>query len=334
MSAGADSAAPAPPPAPRPRPRAFLDFDLDGAREAHANAAMFVHANSLKYGLSTPVLSALGGGELKRLRELYAQDYEWSTRGPMRAFPQRACRVVVELFNDVCPRTADNFIALCEGSERPSQSGVPLRYEGSRVHRVVKDMIVQGGDFVFGNGSGGESIYGKSFKDERGGLRLRHDRPGVLSMGNSGKNSNSVRRGRRVLALRAREPAAHIPAAAQSQFFVTLSACPKLDGKHVVFGRVVSGFDDVVRAIEATGQPDSTPAVDVRIVACGRFLEGMPRQGHHAYLPATDRHIFVPETRVVVTVPNATVGERFRSELDIGALVARRVPRMARWGGH
>lgn len=79
---------------------------------------------------------------------------------------------------------------------------------------------MQGGDFVFGNGSGGESIYnGKKFKDERAGLQLKHDGKGVLSMGNSGKNSNT------------------------SQFFITFKEAPQCDGKHVVFGKVVSGFE-------------------------------------------------------------------------------------------
>ena len=78
---------------------------------------------------------------------------------------------------------------------------------------------MQTGDFVFGNGSGGESVYGKKFKDERPGLALKHDRRGVVSMGNSGKNSNT------------------------SQFFITFGPSPQCDGKHVVFGEVVAGFE-------------------------------------------------------------------------------------------
>lgn len=85
---------------------------------------------------------------------------------------------------------------------------------------MVPKFIVQGGDFVFGNGSGGESIYnGKKFKDERAGLGMKHDKAGVLSMGNSGKNSNT------------------------SQFFITLDKAPQCDGKHVVFGEVISGME-------------------------------------------------------------------------------------------
>ena len=88
---------------------------------------------------------------------------------------------------------------------------------------------MQSGDFVFGNGSGGESfLTGKKFKDERGGLLQKHDRAGVLSMGNSGKHSNT------------------------SQFFVTLAPAPQCDGKHVVFGRMISGWE-VLRAVEGGG---------------------------------------------------------------------------------
>jgi peptidylprolyl isomerase len=139
----------------------------------------------------------------------------------------------VQLFWDVAPSACENFATLCgihdhnnskSGTNKsPSApigaSGKPLTYQNSGVHRVIPGFILQGGDFVIGNGSGGESIFGKKFKDERAGLALRHDAAGVLSMGNSGKNSNT------------------------SQFFITLAAAPQCDGKHVIFGRVVSGWE-------------------------------------------------------------------------------------------
>mmetsp|Transcript_16874 Transcript_16874/g.20607 ORF Transcript_16874/g.20607 Transcript_16874/m.20607 type:complete len:134 (-) Transcript_16874:579-980(-) len=99
------------------------------------------------------------------------------------------------------------------------QSGKPLSYEDCVIHRVVPNFIVQGGDFVFGNGSGGES---------RAGLLLEHDRKGIVSMGNSGKNSNT------------------------SQFFITFKDAPQCDGKHVIFGEVISGYE-VLDAIEKVG---------------------------------------------------------------------------------
>lgn len=136
--------------------------------------------------------------------------------------PAAGSRIVVKLYWDVAPLACENFATLCRNSLKAKigESGKPLTYQKSKIHRVVPEFILQGGDFVFGNGSGGESIYnGKKFKDERAGLQLKHDTKGVLSMGNSGKNSNS------------------------SQFFITFKAAPQCDGKHVVFGKVVSGFE-------------------------------------------------------------------------------------------
>lgn len=75
-----------------------------------------------------------------------------------------AGRVVFELFNDIAPKTADNFRSLCTGEcGLGSTTGKPLHYKGSIIHRVVKDFMIQGGDFSNGNGTGGESIYGGCF---------------------------------------------------------------------------------------------------------------------------------------------------------------------------
>ena len=107
--------------------------------------------------------------------------------------------------------------------------------------------MAQGGDIQFGNGSGGESIWGKKFKDDKGGLKLKHDKRGVLSMGNSGKNSNT------------------------SQFFITFAPLKQLDGKHVVFGRVVEGMEvlDVIEAECREDSTDETPKNEIVIVDCG-----------------------------------------------------------------
>jgi peptidylprolyl isomerase len=119
-------------------------------------------------------------------------------------------------------------------------------------HRIVKDFVCQGGDYTRGDGSGGESIWGRKFKDEKEGLKLGHDTIGVLSMANSGaKNSNS------------------------SQFFFTLvDDCRRLDGKHVVFGKVVDddggeGVQILRRINEEAASADGTPRVEVRIADCG-----------------------------------------------------------------
>ena len=157
---------------------------------------------------------------------------------------QNAGRIVIELYADKVPKTAENFRALCTGEKGMGKSGKPLHYKGSPFHRVIKDFMAQGGDFTAGNGTGGESIYGMKFEDENFGLR--HTGRGDLSMANAGPNTNG------------------------SQFFLTFIKTEWLDGAHVVFGRVVDGMA-VLDALEAIGSKQGPTSKPAFIADCGQL---------------------------------------------------------------
>ncbi len=158
-------------------------------------------------------------------------------------------RITMELFKDVVPKTAENFRALCTGEKGVGRAGKPLHYKGSAFHRVIPSFMCQGGDFTRGNGTGGESIYGEKFADEsfRGRAGL-HFGPGTLSMANAGPHTNG------------------------SQFFICTVKTPWLDGKHVVFGQVVQGFD-VIKAMEAVGSQTGATRQRVVIADSGELTE-------------------------------------------------------------
>ncbi|XP_065254267.1 NK-tumor recognition protein [Emys orbicularis] len=153
-------------------------------------------------------------------------------------------RIMFQLFSDVCPKTCKNFLCLCSGEKGIGKTTrKKLCYKGSTFHRVVKNFMIQGGDFSEGNGKGGESIYGGYFKDEN--FVLKHDRAFLLSMANRGKHTNG------------------------SQFFITTKPAPHLDGVHVVFGLVISGFEVIEQIENLKTDTASRPYADVRVIDCG-----------------------------------------------------------------
>lgn len=146
----------------------------------------------------------------------------------------------MELFQDKVPRTVLNFLTLTTGRAENKN----MYYKGTKFHRIIPGFCIQGGDYENGDGTGGSSIYGKYFEDEN--FIFKHDKPGLLSMANSGPNTNG------------------------SQFFITLGYAPHLDNSHVVFGCVRDGMD-IVKKMEQYGTESGKPLDVIKIIRCGQL---------------------------------------------------------------
>ncbi|PHT41891.1 Peptidyl-prolyl cis-trans isomerase CYP19-4 [Capsicum baccatum] len=158
---------------------------------------------------------------------------------------QRVGRIVIGLYGQVVPKTVENFRALCTGEMGKTADGVSLHYKGKPFHRIIPGFMIQGGDIVSGNGRGNISIYGGPFPDEN--LKIKHSHAGVVSMVNSGRNSNGC------------------------QFFIPTVKASWLDGEHVVFGKVIEGMDTVYAIEGGAGTYSGKPRKKVIIADSGEI---------------------------------------------------------------
>ncbi len=145
-------------------------------------------------------------------------------------FSEKKFTIDIELYDDIVPQTCQNFKELCKNN----------KYSDCPFHRVINNFIIQGGDITNLDGTGGTSIYGEYFDDEN--FELKHDQPGLISMANSGVNTNN------------------------SQFFFTLNEAPELDGKHVVFGKIIKGYHDIKELSTISVDFNDVPLSTVKIL--------------------------------------------------------------------
>eukprot|EP01119_Soliformovum_irregulare_P022423 TRINITY_DN7665_c0_g1_i2.p1 TRINITY_DN7665_c0_g1~~TRINITY_DN7665_c0_g1_i2.p1 ORF type:complete len:240 (+),score=60.54 TRINITY_DN7665_c0_g1_i2:97-816(+) len=233
--------------------KCFLEIEIGHPQEwrstqdQYERAKEFLQKEGSNYGFPE-TLEELSDEQKELFDEMYNSNPSWKAKGSyllIEPTPLKVGRIVIELFDKDAPKTCENFKALCTGEKgKGKESGKMMHYKGCKFHRIVPGFCAQSGDFARGDGSGGESIYGKKFNDEKGGLKLKHDARGVLAMANAGKNSNG------------------------SQFYFALDRLPQCDGQYVVFGKVIEGLE-ILQKIEEQGSTDGTPKVPVVISDSG-----------------------------------------------------------------
>ncbi|KAJ9440837.1 Peptidyl-prolyl cis-trans isomerase B [Diplonema papillatum] len=151
-------------------------------------------------------------------------------------------RIVLGLFGNVCPRTAENFRCLCTG-----EKGGKLHYKNTRFHKAVSEFLIEGGDVVHGDGTGGSSIYGDSFDDEN--FIIKHDKPGILGAAAYAKGGNKN----------------------HSAFYITLGPKDHMDNRKVAFGEVLEGLDTVELIAACGAQDGKRMEIEAVIVDCGEL---------------------------------------------------------------
>lgn len=235
------------------RELAFLQFKKSQAIDSPAPVLVWVNDTLLDLPAFFALISSQFAYKDVRPRALYgamANDAAKKARNPDREYVflefssagQSLGKVVIELFNDITPKTCANFRALCTGESGSTSSGAKLHYLSTPVHRVVPAGWLQAGDIISGSGAEGASIYGPVFADENFVVPLA--RRGMLAMANHGLNTNA------------------------SQFFIALAALPSFSGKYVAFGEVIEG-DATLAAVERLPLVNGRPSACV-ISACGK----------------------------------------------------------------
>ncbi|KAI7895044.1 cyclophilin [Mucor mucedo] len=238
--------------------KVFLEIkigDIEAYTDAlnrYNKAKAWVKQWSSTYGFASDNLDELESEDKETLRDILSSDptatsEQWIIEAPL---PLKGGKVVIDLMEKECPKTCENFVQLCVGGKVGKSSKKPLFFKGTRMFRLVKDFMVQGGDVTRGDGSGGDSIYNGKFNDEKPGLAKKFNKAGLLAMANSGKNSNT------------------------SQFFMTLGdkhpQFEKINGKYVIFGQVVEGLD-VLQQINQVNEIKENPQETITVTDCGEM---------------------------------------------------------------
>ncbi|CAO3658603.1 hypothetical protein G6F70_003193 [Rhizopus microsporus] len=239
--------------------KVFLEIKIgdvekyDDALRRYLKAKAWVKQWSSTYGFVSDDLDQLTLEDKETAKDILASDptatsEKWLIDAPE---PLKGGRIEIELFDKECPKTCENFVALCQGGKVGKSSKKPLYYKNTRMFRLVPDFIVQGGDVTRGDGSGGDSIYNGKFNDEKPGLAKKFNQKGLVAMANSGKNSNT------------------------SQFFITLGdkhpQFDKINGKYVIFGQVTQG-QQVLDQINAVSVSKEQPLETITITNCGQIV--------------------------------------------------------------